>query len=111
MWITKDGVAQLIEASTLPYWRSLGWQVDANQDQVGDETAAALVAPSSATPNPIGNSAAAGTATATARADHVHTGQQLAAIAAPSGGLTIDAQARTAIDAIRAALTAHGITL
>lgn len=34
-----------------------------------------------------------------------------AAIASPTGGATIDANARTAIDAIRAALTAAGITL
>ena len=34
-----------------------------------------------------------------------------AAIAAPSGGTTVDAEARTAIDAIRAALTAQGVTL
>lgn len=34
-----------------------------------------------------------------------------AAIAAPAGGATVDAEARTAINAIRAALTAQGITL
>lgn len=37
-------------------------------------------------------------------------GARQAAITSPTGGGTIDTQARTAIDAIRAALTAHGLT-
>jgi hypothetical protein len=36
-------------------------------------------------------------------------GSQAAAIASPSGGATVDAEARTAIDAILAALRAHGL--
>ena len=37
-------------------------------------------------------------------------GARQGAITSPSGGATIDSQARAAIDAIRAALTAHGLT-
>jgi hypothetical protein len=35
----------------------------------------------------------------------------VAANAAPSGGATVDAESRTAINSIRAALTAAGVTL
>lgn len=38
-------------------------------------------------------------------------GAQQAAVTSPAGGATIDTQARTAIDAIRAVLAAHGLTL
>lgn len=110
MWITKDGVSTLINDGTFPYWRAQGWEIDANVDLIGDEAAAAATL-ADALPAAIGSAAAVGTSAQLAREDHVHTGQKLAAIAAPSGGLTVDAQARTAIDAIRAALTAHGITL
>lgn len=37
-------------------------------------------------------------------------GPRTASITSPSGGATIDTQARTAIDTIRAVLTAHGLT-
>lgn len=40
----------------------------------------------------------------------VAEGVKAAAIASPTGGATVDAESRTAIDAIRAALTAFGIT-
>lgn len=116
MWITKGGAQQLITDSTFPYWQSLGWQADSNRDLIGDETAAAAVAPGAAVPNPLSSAAAAGTATATARADHTHTGQKLAAVAAPTAPGVVYSQAEAAsavaaINAIRAALTAHGITL
>lgn len=38
-------------------------------------------------------------------------GAQMAAVASPSGGATVDTQARTAIDAIRNVLATHGLTL
>ncbi len=38
-------------------------------------------------------------------------GTAQAAITSPTGGATVDAQARTAIDAIRAVLSYHGLTL
>jgi hypothetical protein len=41
---------------------------------------------------------------------HQVVGPRQAAIARPNGGATVDAEARGAIDAIRAVLTAHGLT-
>jgi hypothetical protein len=122
MWITNGTKRVLIHDGTFPYWRSLGWQADIDQDLVGDEDAAAQVeadrdtqiaalTPDDTAPAAIDDTAAAGASGRAARADHAHTGQKLTAIAAPTGGLTQDAEARAAINAIRAALTAHGITL
>lgn len=115
MWITNGTKRVLIDDGAFSYWRSLGWQNDANEDLVGDETAASQQLADSA-PAAIGGAAAVGVATQLAREDHVHTGQKLAAIAAPTAPGVVYAQAeaasaRTAINAIRAALTAHGITL
>jgi hypothetical protein len=111
MWIVKSGVRVLIHDGTLPFWRSEGWEPDVNSDSIGDETAAALAEPDGTAPAPIDDTPGPGVSTRRARIDHVHTGQKLAAIAGPSGGLTVDAEARTAINAILTVLTAHGLTL
>lgn len=156
MWITNGTKRVLINDGTFPYWRSLGWQNDADEDLVGDETAtqaaamaaqqaaadaeaAALAAaaevasdladavtnydgqltaltPDATTPAALNSAASAGASSRAARVDHVHTGRKLTAIAAPTAPGVVYSQAEAAsavaaINAIRAALTAHGITL
>lgn len=156
MWITNGSKRVLIDDGTFPYWRSLGWQNDANEDLIGDETAAeqaavtaeqaaeaaeaaalaaaeavaedlaavvtnydgqlAALTPNNMAPLAVNSAAAAGISGRAARVDHVHTGRKLAAIAAPTAPGVVYSQAEAAsavaaINAIRAALTAHGITL
>lgn len=111
MWIVKDGQRMLVQDSTLPYWDGLGWEPDVNADNIGDETAAALQEPDATLPAALDDVASAGVSARRARADHIHSGQKLAAIAAPTGGLTDDAEARAAIGSILTVLRAHGLTL
>lgn len=90
--------------------RSVAYVAQAD-DATTDQADAAVFTGPPGTPAPVGSTATAGVSQVAARADHAHTGKKSAAIAAPSGGLTQDAEARAAINSIRAALQAHGLTL